>query len=117
MRRDHPEVHSAIYSNQLDNSGRGKIGRPLTILGSSNDPRYSSEAEHRCAADRGEGGGEEGKDAAQDTHHSLPRGISPWRGIKRGSRGIGSQRQTARVTSRCRSIGVRPSKRNGTCVT
>lgn len=54
---------------------------------------------------------------AQDTHHSLPRGISPWRGIKRGSRGIGSQRQTARVTSRCRSIGDRPSKRNGTCVT
>ena len=57
------------------------------------------------------------QEEAQDTHHSLPRGISPWRGIKRGSRGIGSQRQTARVTSRCRSIGDRPSKRNGTCVT
>ena len=77
MRRDHPEVHSAIYSNQLDNSGRGKIGRPLTILGSSDDPRYSSEAEHRCVADRGGGGGgEEGKDAAGGTGH--PSQFTAW---------------------------------------
>lgn len=75
----------------------------------ANDPWSSlDDTSAQLGEDRPIGG--EGKDAAGRTPITVYR-VGFHRGVegKSGSQGIGSRRQTGRVTSRCRSIGDRPS--------